>query len=272
MRTIVRVFFVGCFALGTSACTVTVTSGAELDGGTSSGSGTSSGTGTTSATTGTTATTATTATGTTTGTTTSGSGGAGGSGSGGAGGGQSDAGPDASVEAAADASRCIDDPTDAGDMPNPDICGNIANYKNVTCMDAMGMYEPPGLTLCNEMQQDARPGAFQVFYNCINTQSKMTTACATTANDVCVDNLHWPVDCQVGKVTITGSTALWDCSNLVAKCSAYTQAQCDYIMNVFNDQARSKIYSCYLVKFNRSGSASCHTDFDDCVSDPAHAP
>jgi hypothetical protein len=157
-------------------------------------------------------------------------------------------------------------------VANPDVCGNIANYQNVTCMDAMGMFEPPGLTLCKEMQQDARPGAFQVFYNCIDAQSRSTTACATTANDVCVDNQHWPIDCQVGKVMITGSTALWDCTNLVAQCPAFPQSQCDYIMNVFNDNARSQIYSCYLSKFNQSGAANCKTDFEDCVSDPAHAP
>ena len=262
-----RVFLVGVVVLGASACAVTVTSGGDLDAGTGSGSVTTSGTGsaTTTSATGTSTTTSTT----TTTTSTTGAGGAGGSDSGGAGG---DTGADASSEAGADASRCIDDSSDAGNVANPDVCGNITNYQNVTCMDAMGMYEPPGLTLCKEMQQDARPGAFQVFYNCIDAQSRATTACATTANDVCVDNQHWPVDCQVGKVMITGSTALWDCSNLVARCPAFSQSQCDYIMNVFNDSARSQIYSCYLSKFNQSGAANCQTDFEDCVSDPAHAP
>ena len=84
---------------------------------------------------------------------------------------------------------------------------------------------------------------------------------------------------QVGatkqEVTVTGAASPWDCSNLVEKCPAYKKEDCDFIMNVFNDNARSEIYGCYLTKFNRGqpdGGTNCKADFDDCVSDPAHMP
>jgi len=196
------------------------------------------------------------------------------SGAGGASGSAGSSGAGGYADAGSDGARCIDTSSDAGDTPNPDICGNIAAFQGITCNDAMGMFEPPGLTLCNEMQQDARSGAFQIFYDCINAESKVISPCVDMngVSDVCTNTTNWPVDCQVGKVMITGTSTPWDCSNLVAKCPAIKQTQCDYIMNVFNDSGRSAIYSCYLSKFNSSGAANCQTDFEDCVSDPAHMP
>jgi hypothetical protein len=241
------------------ACTVAVTSGDGSTGTTSGAGGTSSSTQTTT----------TTAASTTS---TGGASGVGGSGGGagtGGGAGLADAGGDAG----SDAAQCIDG-SDAGNTPNPDLCSGIAAYVGVTCQDAMGPYVPPGLSLCQEMQNDARPGAFRVFYDCINAESKTTTPCSVQTNDDCV--ARWPTDCQVGQVTVPGASVPWDCSNLVAKCPAYKQADCDFIMNVFNDAARSKIFGCYLTKFNRAqadgGSTDCKTDFDDCVQDPAHMP
>ena len=239
--------------IGLGACTVSVT-GSDPTTGTTTGGG-NGGSVTTAASSSSSTTTA--------------AGGGGAGGSGGAGGATGGSGGGV-VDAGSDAARCVDD-SDAGDVPNPDVCGNIAAYKNQTCMDTMGTFEPPGLSLCKEMQAEARRESFQIFFDCIDAESKLSTPCANTANDNCV-TMHWPTACQVGKVMIAGSSTPWDCTNVVEKCPAYKQADCDFIMNVFRDAARSKIFGCYLTRFNQNGAATCKTDFDDCVSDPRPTP
>jgi hypothetical protein len=164
---------------------------------------------------------------------------------------------------AADAA-CINDSTDAGDMANPDLCSTLNGANGgSTCYD-----NSDAKGLCDLMQQNARRGAFQVFFNCINAQTK-NDPCAPI--DVCVDGDHWPTGCQVGKVIVSNGKA-WDCTNLVAKCPAddagngFTLQECDFIMNVFTDEARTKIFNCYLIKNN--DPATCSDDFNSCVYNP----
>jgi hypothetical protein len=240
-----------------AACSVSVTTGD----GTTAGAGGGLSTGSTTAATSTASTGSTTGAGgsTSTGTTT-GTGGAAG-----AGGTVADSGTDGAT--------CLDPGTGAGDTPNPDLCSTISAYRNIMCPDGMGgQMLPDGLAFCNQMHDDARPGAFQVFFDCINAQSKVTTPCSTAASDVCTDKMHWPNSCQVGKVPVGDAGASWDCTDLSAKCAAVAKADCDTTMNVFTDAARSEIYSCFDIRFAQNGASMCQADFIDCVSDPAHMP
>jgi hypothetical protein len=159
---------------------------------------------------------------------------------------------------------CINDPTDAGDMANPDLCSTLNMPTNSsTCYQGSD-----AVALCSLMHDNARRGAFQVFFDCIKAQTK-TDPCAPI--DSCVDPDHWPTGCQVGKVVVSNGKS-WDCTNLVAKCPAddagngFTLAQCDFIMNVFTDEARTKIFDCYLVKNN--DPSTCVDDFTSCVYNP----
>jgi hypothetical protein len=175
---------------------------------------------------------------------------------------------------------CLDDP-DAGEMANPDLCGTIDAYKGKTCMDAMGSFDPPGLTLCQAMQVDARPQSFKYIFDCIVAESKISTPCSVDANNNCVDK--WAPACQVGPVVVADSGTSWDCSTLVADCPAYKREDCDFTMNIFTSTARSKIYGCYIAKSaaramdsgamaSDAGASACVTDFGECVGDPAHMP
>jgi hypothetical protein len=228
------------------ACTVDVTDG---------GAGGAGGTSTTTTTGGGSGGASTTSTGGTAGT---------GGTTGGSAGNVSDAGGDAG---------CLDDP-DAGEMANPDLCGTIEAYKGKTCMDAMGSFDPPGLSLCKWMQVDARPQSFKYIFDCIVAESKMSTPCSEDANNNCVDK--WAPACQVGPVAVADSGMSWDCSTLVADCPAYKLDDCDFTMNIFTTSARSKIYGCYITKSAAraadAGPSACVTDFNDCVGDPAHMP
>jgi hypothetical protein len=162
---------------------------------------------------------------------------------------------------------CINDSTDGGDTANPNLCAKLNGADGSSqCYD-----QSAGAQLCQLMRANARPGAFQVFFNCIDAQTK-NNPCATVDDvSVCVDGDHWPTGCQVGKVIVSNGKS-WDCTNLVAKCPAddagngFTLAQCDFIMNVFNDEARTKIFNCYLIKNN--DPATCSDDFNSCVFDP----
>lgn len=201
-------------------------------------------------------------------TATAGSGGQGGSTGGNAGGAVTLA--DASLPMYTDASYsdagCTDD-SDAGDMPNPDSCSTLNGANGgPACYDMS-----PGKGLCDFMQQNARPGAFQVFVDCIKSQTK-NDACANV--DICVDEMHWPTGCKVGTVLVSNGKQ-WDCTNLVAKCpvtaggpDGFTLPECDFIMNVFNEEARTKIFDCYLAKPGATDPTTCKADFDDCVNNP----
>jgi len=159
---------------------------------------------------------------------------------------------------------CINDSTDGGDMANPDLCSKLKS--GAGCYQ--GGMKSDGEWLCGLMHDNARPGAFQTFFNCIDAQTK-SDACAKV--DVCVDEAHWPTGCQVGKVVISNGKS-WDCTNLVDKCSVdaspdgFTLSECDFIMNVFNDEARTKIFDCYL--FKNTDPATCRDDFTSCVYNP----
>jgi len=185
--------------------------------------------------------------------------------------GTSDALGDASLPSYKDGSSaspdagCINDSTDAGDTANPDLCSTLNSTKG----GAQCNYnDNEGTQLCSLMHDNARPGAFQVFFDCINAQTK-TDACADV--NICLDENHWPTGCQVGKVVVSNGNQ-WDCTNLVAKCPAdgagngFTLPQCDFIMNVFTDEARTKIFNCYLIKNN--DPATCSDDFNNCVFNP----
>jgi hypothetical protein len=165
---------------------------------------------------------------------------------------------------------CINDSTDGGDTANPDLCSTLNGADSGSqCYDAS-----PGRQLCDLMQQNARPGAFQVFFKCIDAQTK-SDPCADVAHiSVCVDDAHWPTGCQVGKVVVSNGKS-WDCTNLVARCPAtdggpdgFTLPECDFIMNVFNDDARTRIFDCYLSKPGASDPTTCKADFTDCVYNP----
>jgi len=160
---------------------------------------------------------------------------------------------------------CINDSTDAGDMANPQLCMTLNGATSAAACYA----DSDAKALCNLMRVNARRGAFQVFFDCINAKTK-TDPCAPV--DECVDDAHWPTGCQVGKVVVSNGKT-WDCTNLVAKCpetdggdAGFTLAQCDFIMNVFNDEARRKIFDCYLIKNN--SPATCADDFTSCVYNP----
>jgi hypothetical protein len=183
--------------------------------------------------------------------------------------------PDASLPTYTDASYsdsaelgCINDPTDGGEAANPDICGTL-NGAN-TAGDTCGYDTPAGLSLCALMQQNARPGAFKVFFDCINQQTK-ADPCADV--NVCIDVMHWPTGCQVGKVVVSNGKS-WDCTNLVDRCGpdsgfdGFTLPECDFIMNAFNDDARTKIFDCYLSKPGATDPSTCKSDFTDCVFNP----
>jgi len=160
---------------------------------------------------------------------------------------------------------CINDSTDGGDMANPHLCMTLNGATSAAACYA----DSDAKALCNLMRQNARRGAYQVFFDCINAKTK-TDPCAPV--DECVDDAHWPTGCQVGKVVVSNGKT-WDCTNLVAKCPAtdggdpgFTMDQCDFIMNVFNDEARTKIFNCYLFKNN--DPATCADDFTSCVYNP----
>jgi hypothetical protein len=257
----IRLIAVGCAAvLGFAACTVTVKDdNTGAGGGTSTGTSSSGAAGSSAGSGGTSAT-------------------AGSAGTGQSGGSITDSGtgitlPETSLPVYKEGGGwdgsdggCINDPTDAGDMANPDLCSTLNMPANSSACYKDGS---DGVALCNLMHDNARRGAFQVFFNCINAQTK-TDPCAPI--DVCVDPDHWPTGCQVGKVVVSNGKS-WDCTNLVAKCPAddagngFTMEQCDFIMNVFNDEARTKIFNCYLAKNN--DPSTCVDDFTSCVYNPA---
>jgi hypothetical protein len=165
---------------------------------------------------------------------------------------------------------CVDDPTDAGAEANPDLCSQLNGANGgPQCYDTS-----PGRALCDEMHKYARKGAFQVFFDCINDQTK-NDACASV--DICLDETHWPTGCQVGKVVISNGKS-WDCTNLVDRCgeeggpNGFTLPECDFIMNVFTDEARTKIFDCYLFKNGGFNSPTCRDDFTSCVFDPDQGP
>jgi hypothetical protein len=176
---------------------------------------------------------------------------------------------DASLPSYKDASYsdggCVDN-SDAGEMANPDLCNTLNGADGGSpCYDTS-----PGRGLCDFMHENARPGAFQVFVDCIKTETK-NDACANV--DVCVDEMHWPTGCKVGKVIISNGKS-WDCTNLIDRCGpdsgpdGFTLPECDFIMNVFNEDARTKIFDCYLGKPGATDPTTCRVDFDDCVTNP----
>jgi hypothetical protein len=264
----IRLITVGSVVVfGYSACTVAVKDDNSGTGGSTTAAGTT-GTGTTG----------TGTTGSSGGSGVAGSsstGGAAGQGGGSTGGGGIDTSSlgDASLPSYRDAAwdsadaACINDSTEAGETANPDLCPTLNGADGgPDCYDTS-----PGRQLCDLMHENARPGAFKVFFNCIDGVTKNDPCADLNKVSVCFDTDHWPTGCQVGKVVVSNGKQ-WDCTNLVAKCpdddagNGFTLPECDFIMNVFNDDARTKIFDCYLTK--NQDPATCKADFTDCVYNP----